>query len=376
MIACPPPPTDAESRTDARAYSRADAGANARAGADQASGEAWDSPLWDVTFVVVDVETTGGSPSMASLTEVAAARYRGGEMVGTYQTLVRPDERIPPMITALTGISDAMVCDAPRIGEMLPSFLDFVGASVIVGHNLRFDLSFLNHALVATARDPLPNATVDTLALARRLVGDEVPNCKLATLAAYLELPHRPSHRALTDVLATGDLLHTMLERAGSFGILSLGELLELPLLVGHPQAAKLRLTARLPRSPGVYWFTDAAGHALYVGTATDLRTEVRATFTEKGRSPMRRLLRQMQAVHHIVCQDHPGAAAIGHRLIGAWTPPFNRSTKKVDRRDRPVGQRDRQISRLERQNTKPGDRPEALITPPDRRPLRTLTPG
>lgn len=336
MITCPP------TRTDPTTQDISDA--HRQATVDRAPGETLDVPLWDVTFVVVDVETTGGSPRTASLTEVAGARYREGEMVGTYQTLVRPDERIPPMITALTGISDAMVYDAPLIGEMLPSFLEFVGTSVVVGHNLRFDLSFLNHALVATARDPLPNATVDTLALSRRLVRDEVPNCKLATLAACLELPHRPSHRALTDVLATGDLLHTMLERAGSYGILSLGELLELPLLIGHPQAAKLRLTSRLPRNPGVYWFTDAAGHALYVSKAADLRTDVRATFTENGRSPMVRLLRQMHAVHHIVCQDHRRAAFIEHQLIAEWLPPFNGQGNKRDRRNRPVSQRHRRV--------------------------------
>ena len=142
------------------------------------------TPLSQVTFVVVDVETTGGSPATDSLTEVAAARYRGGELLGTYQTFVRPDERIPPFITALTGISDAMVADAPTVGEMLPSFLEFVGGAVLVGHNLRFDLSFLDHALVATGRDRLANATVDTLALARRLVRDMVPDCKLGTLAS------------------------------------------------------------------------------------------------------------------------------------------------------------------------------------------------
>ena len=217
------------------------------------------TPLHRVTFVVLDVETTGGSPATASLTEVAGARYRGGELLATYQTFVRPDERIPPFITALTGISDAMVADAPRIGEMLPSFLEFLGGGVVVGHNVRFDLSFLNHALESTGRDRLSNATVDTLALARRLVRDMVPDCRLGTLADSLRLPHRPSHRALTDVLATGDLLHAMLERAGTFGIVGLEELLELPRLVGHPQAGKLKLTNRLPHRPGVYWFTDAS---------------------------------------------------------------------------------------------------------------------
>ena len=213
----------------------------------QTSFEELGTPLSQVTFVVLDVETTGGSPATSSLTEVAAARYRGGELLATYQTLVRPDERIPPFITALTGISDAMVVDAPPIGAMLPSFLEFLGGAVVVGHNIRFDLGFLNHALVSTGRDPIANPSVDTLALARRLVRDMVPNCKLGTLAAVLRLPNQPSHRALNDVLATGDLLHALLERAGSYGIVGLEELLDLPRLVGHPQAAKLRLTTRLP---------------------------------------------------------------------------------------------------------------------------------
>ena len=286
------------------------------------------TPLSQVTFVVVDVETTGGSPTSASLTEVAAARFRGGERLGTYQTLVRPDERIPPFITALTGISDAMVTDAPRVGEMLPSFLEFVGGSVLVGHNLRFDLSFLDHALVSTGRGPLGNRTVDTLALSRRLVRDEVHNCQLGTLAGALGLPHRPSHRALTDVLATGDLLHALLERAGSFGILELGELLDLPRLVGHPQGAKLRLTARLPHRPGVYWFTDAAGHVLYVGTAADLHARVRSTFASDQPRMVRRLLRQLDAVHHRVCPGPLTAAVVEGRLIRAWSPPFNQQGK------------------------------------------------
>ncbi len=286
------------------------------------------TPLSQVTFVVLDVETTGGSPATSSLTEVAAARYRGGELLGTYQSFVRPDERIPPFITALTGISDAMVVDAPRIGEMLPSFQEFLGGGVVVGHNVRFDLSFLNHALESTGRDRLANATVDTLALARRLVRDMVPNCRLGTLAATLHLPHQPSHRALADVLATGDLLHALLERAGSFGIVGLQELLELPRIVGHPQAAKLRLTNRLPHRPGVYWFTDAAGNVLYVGKATDLHSRVRSYFSGDTRNKIGRLLRLMDGVHHRVCPGPLTAAVLEGRLIRAWAPPYNAQGK------------------------------------------------
>ena len=292
-----------------------------------------DTSLYEVTFVVVDVETTGGSPQFSSLTEVAAARYRGGELLGTFQTLVQPDQRIPPFISALTGITDAMVAGAPTTGAMLPSLLEFVGGAVLVGHNIRFDLSFLDHALMSTDRDALPNCTVDTLALARRLVRDSVTNCKLATLAADLGLPNRPTHRALDDVLATGDLLHVLLERAGSYGITGLAELLDLPRLVAHPQARKLRLTTRLPHAPGVYWFANAAGEVLYVGRADDLRRGVRSHFAAERRSDSARMLRQLHSVHHGICPGPLTASIEQARLIEAWSPPFNVRMKKKRRR-------------------------------------------
>ena len=129
-------------------------------------------------------------------------------------------------------------------------------------------------------------------------------------------------------MLATGDLLHALLERAGSFGIVGLEELLDLPRLVGHPQSAKLRLTNRLPHRPGVYWFTDAAGHVLYVGTATDLHGRVRSYFSGDTRNKVGRLLRQMHAVHHRVCPGPLTAAVLEGRLIRAWAPPFNQQGK------------------------------------------------
>jgi hypothetical protein len=167
-----------------------------------------------------------------------------------------------------------------------------------------------------------------------------VPNCKLGTLAATLRLPHQPSHRALTDVLATGDLLHALLERAGTYGIVGLEELLDLPKMVGHPQGAKLKLTTRLPHRPGVYWFSDAAGHVLYVGKATDLHSRVRSYFSGDTRNKVGRLLRQMDAVHHRVCPGPLTAAVLEGRLIRTWAPPFN-VQGKVKRRDHGTAFRD-----------------------------------
>ena len=183
--------------------------------------------LQEVTFVVFDVETTGGSARDGAITEIGAVKLRGGECIGTFQTMVNPGRAIPPEITVLTGITESMVRRAPAIDAVLPSFVDFVGAdSVLVGHNVRYDISFLGAAMERSGRPRLTNRTVDTLALARRLLRDEVPNCRLGTLADRLRLSHQPSHRALDDALATGDLLHVLLERAGSIGVTGIDDLL------------------------------------------------------------------------------------------------------------------------------------------------------
>ncbi len=184
--------------------------------------------LFDVCFAVVDVETTGGSPATAALTEIAAAKYRGGECLGEFQTLVDPGCDVPPLITLLTGITDDMVRGAPAVSSVLPSLLEFLHGTVVVGHNVGFDLSFLDAALVGGGYEPLANASVDTLALARRLVRPDVPNCKLRTLASALRLEHLPSHRALDDVRATADLLHRLIEHATGYGVFVLGDLVDL----------------------------------------------------------------------------------------------------------------------------------------------------
>jgi DNA polymerase III subunit epsilon len=282
-------------------------------------------PLHDVTFCVIDLETTGGAPDVDRITEVGAVRLRGGECLGTFQTLVNPGRAIPPSITVLTGITEAMVVPAPRIEAVLPSLLEFVGDAVIVGHNVRFDLGFLRAALDRAERPVLANRSVDTVALAKRLVRDEVPNLRLGTLASRLRLPHRPSHRALDDALATGDLLHVLLERAAGLGVLGLDDLLALPTMQGHAQAAKLPLTARLPREPGVYLFRDRTGRILYVGKATNLRQRVRSYFSGETRRKVGPLLRETHAIDHEVCH-HPLEAAVREvRLIHQHAPRYNR---------------------------------------------------
>ena len=287
------------------------------------------TPLREVTFCVVDLETTGGSPATCAITEVGAVKVRGGECVGTLQTLVNPGVPIPPEIIVLTGITEAMVLPAPRIDEVLPPLLEFLDGTVLVGHNFRFDVSFLDAALTAAGYPRLAQSRVDTCGLARRLVRDEVPDCRLGTLARRLRLAHQPCHRALDDALATADLLHTLLERAAGLGVLGLDDLLALPKIAAHPLAPKLRMTTALPRRPGVYLFRGAGGRVLYVGKATDLRSRVRSYFSGDDRRKVMPLLREAEVVDHVVCPSPLEAAVLEVRLIHRHLPPYNqRSTR------------------------------------------------
>ena len=114
---------------------------------------------------------------------------------------------------------------------------------------------------------------------------DEIPNLRLRTLARHFRTSVEPTHRAYADAAATAEVLHALLERAASYGVLGLDDLLALPSMRAHPSAAKLALTARLPRKPGVYLFRDRDGRVLYVGKATNLRARVRFVL-RVGRPP------------------------------------------------------------------------------------------
>lgn len=286
------------------------------------------TPLHQVTFCVFDLETTGTGPDSCAITEIGAVKVRGGECLGRFHTLVNPGLPIPPEITVLTGITQAMVLPAPRIAEVVPAFLEFAGDAVLVGHNVRFDLGFLRAAMRAEHYPPLANLWVDTLALARRLVREEVPNLRLGTLAERFRLSHRPAHRALDDALATTDLLHLLLERAGSLGVVGLDDLLALPTIKGHPQQAKLRLTSTLPRTPGVYLFRDRRGEVLYVGKAANLRQRVRSYFSGDSRRKIGQLIRETASIDHVVCAGRLEAAVLEVRLIHQHQPRFNRQAK------------------------------------------------
>ena len=290
--------------------------------------------LRQTTFVVVDLETTGGAPDGGGITEIGAVKVRGGDELGVLATLVNPGEPIPPFVTVLTGITHAMVAPAPTVETVLPSFLEFLRDAVLVAHNAPYDVGFLKAACARHGyRWPNPRV-LDTAALARRvLVRDEVPNRKLATLAAYFRTSRRPTHRALDDALATVDVLHALIARLGGFQIHTIGDAIEFAKAVSPEQRRKRYLAEGLPHAPGVYVFRAVDDRPLYVGTSGDIATRVRSYFTAaEKRARISEMLAAADRVEAIECAHALEAEVRELRLIGAHAPPYNRRSKFPNR--------------------------------------------
>ena len=285
-------------------------------------------PLSEVTFCVVDLETTGGSPRDSRITEIGAVRYRGGERLGVFQALVNPLEPIPPHIAHLTGIHDRLVAPEPPIELILPGFIEFARGAVIVAHNARFDFSFLNENLGRLDYPLLPGPPVCTARLARRVVWPDVPNVRLRTLAEYFRTRAKPIHRALDDAEACAEVLHGLLELGQRLGIVTLGDLYEVVRARGRPHFGKIGLADALPHAPGVYLFRGREGHVLYVGKSKDLRARVKSYFYGDERKQIENLLAEVTAVEGIECRGELEALVLEARLIRRYEPKYNRHGK------------------------------------------------
>jgi DNA polymerase-3 subunit epsilon len=295
----------------------------------QRSFEELGTPLSEVTFCVVDLETTGGSHLDSAITEIGAVKVRRGEIDGTFHTLVDPGQPVPAFIRLLTGITDDLLVGAPDIDAVLPSLAGFLKGSVLVAHNARFDVGFINAALRRAEYPELDNPVVDTAILARKILAGEVPNNKLGTLARYLRCAHQPCHRALEDVLATIDVLHHLIERVTGFGVTTLEDLISISSTRLDGTFSKIRLTDDLPRKGGVYRFIGGRGQTLYVGKATDIRSRVRSYFYGDPRRKIRDLLRQTDRIEARTYPTMLEAEIAEARVIATEQPPYNRAGKR-----------------------------------------------
>ena len=287
--------------------------------------------LAHTTFVVVDLETAGGKPVDAGITEIGAVKVRGGEVIGEFRTFCSPGVPIPAFISVLTGITDHHVADAPSVVAAVREFLAFANFEsgdqpVLVAHNAPFDVGFLKSACAKFDIEWPKPLVLDTVILARKILRkDEVRNRKLSTLAQFFRTPVSPTHRALDDARATTSVLHGLIERVGNLGVHDLEGLQTYSGPATEKRRRKRYLAEDLPEKPGVYIFYDGNNRPLYVGTSTNIKKRVMSYFTAaETRSRMTAMVELAQRVDAHVCSTQLEASIRELRMINELRPTYN----------------------------------------------------
>jgi DNA polymerase-3 subunit epsilon len=169
-------------------------------------------------YVVVDVETTGGSPKKDTIIEVAAVRIESGEVAKKYDTLINPNRPISGRITKINGISDDMVLSAPNIDDVMPQLLEFIGDSIVVAHNANFDIGFISCAAHDVTGKWFTNDFIDTLKLSRTLFSEQKGH-KLEDIIRRFGIEDTVEHRALSDAINVYRVYECIKEHIKEFSI-------------------------------------------------------------------------------------------------------------------------------------------------------------
>jgi len=289
--------------------------------------------LEDATYVVVDLETTGLRPGSSQICEIGAVKIAGFEVVGEFETLVDPRVPIGPVVSALTGLTDRQLRGAPSAAAAVRSFLLFAGDSVLVAHNARFDLAFLDRETERLTGSRLAAPVVDTVSLARRLLAGRVPRASLAQLSYFFGTSVQPCHRALPDAQATAEVLLALIGLAQERGARTVAELVALAATRTRRVFDKRHLAHGVPPRPGVYLFHDANEQVLYVGRARDLRARLRSYFrSDRQRPQVEAALAAVERIEWRVLGSELEAALEELRLIRELRPPANARVARPDR--------------------------------------------
>jgi DNA polymerase III subunit epsilon len=276
-------------------------------------------------YAIVDIETTGGYATANGITEIAVIIHNGKEIINSYETLINPQQDIPPYITSLTGISNEMLKDAPIFDEVAAEIFALLANHIFVAHNVNFDFSFVNHQLKQRGFI-LPAKKLCTVRLTKKVVPG-LPSYSLGNLCRSLNIPIQNRHRAGGDALATALLLDHLLNNGAQVHI---DEMLKkssseqwLPL---HLQKKDV---AVLPTCPGVYYFHDAKGKIIYVGKAINIRKRVSSHFTINDAEKKRQLLlREVVKITYKQCACELEAIVLESTEIKRLWPKYNKSQK------------------------------------------------
>ena len=307
------------------------------------SREPSDRSEFPAEYVVVDVETTGLKPRYHRITEVAVIRVSDDGDRFVWTTLVNPDRRIPRQISKLTGIDPQMVATAPRFGSIAQTILDLVGDALIVGHNVDFDIGFLNAELHRCSLPRLINPTLDTLALADAMLPD-LRRLSLTEVARHLGVGQSKAHRAAADAETTLSVLSKLRDVAADQGDASLDTLASLAGAKRRRKRAARNVSRGrsvldrshldgMPNAPGVYIMRDNGGRVIYVGKAKDLRKRVSSYYSQPlgYTRKMDGLLESIERIEFEVTGSELEALVVESQLIRRYRPRFNSQQRNVE---------------------------------------------
>jgi DNA polymerase III subunit epsilon len=289
--------------------------------------------LEEAAYVVVDLETTGLRPGRSGICEIGAVRLRGFEVEAEFQTLVDPGQAIDAAVSALTGLRSEQLRGAPGPAEAVRSFLAFAGDSVLVAHNARFDLAFLDRETERLTGSRIGAPVLDTVRLARTLLAGRVAGFGLAQLAWFLGTAETPCHRALPDARATAELLLALIGLAQERGARTVADLGALAATRTRRLLDKRHLAFGAPTRPGVYLFLGRGDQVLYVGRARDLRTRLRSYFrSDRQRPAVESAVTAAERIEWRVTGSELEAALEELRLIRELRPPGNARVSRPER--------------------------------------------
>lgn len=277
-------------------------------------------------YAIVDIETTGGYAAANGITEIAVYIHDGVSVQKHFETLVNPGQSIPPYITALTGINNAMVVTAPSFEEIAETLYELLQPCVFVAHNVNFDYSFVKHQLKLAGYD-LTAAKLCTVRLGRKIFPG-LPSYSLGNLCRSLNISIQDRHRAGGDAKATVKLFEHYLANEGMEVIDSM--------LKRHSKEHWLPLHLdkkeidQLPPSPGVYYFHNAKGKIVYVGKAIHLKKRVSSHFTQNDPDKKRQnLLRTIHRISFQQCATELEAIVLESTEIKRLWPQYNKHQKQ-----------------------------------------------
>jgi DNA polymerase-3 subunit epsilon len=276
-------------------------------------------------FAIVDIETTGGYASANAITEIAIAIHDGNQMIDFFETLINPQIAIPRYIQSLTGITHAMVSQAPSFEEVAPKIFSLLSDKIFVAHNVNFDYSFVKHQLGQLGYE-LDCKKLCTVRLGRKVLPGHL-SYSLGNLCQSLEIEIEQRHRAGGDALATVRLFECILknDHAGEIIGMLKGKAKD-QFLPPHLPVEKV---AQLPCEPGVYYFHNQKGKVVYVGKARDLKKRVHSHFSNNKPGRQKQdFLREIYNISFKVCGSELMAFILESIEIKRLWPLYNRSQK------------------------------------------------